>query len=62
MRYDRAPVSLDRDATYIVATYIRGGQPLGKVTASEVSVHRFRSIPYTDSGVFVHPWAGGVWR
>ena len=33
-----------------------------RLTIPEVSVHPFRSIPYTDSGVFVHPWAGGVWR
>jgi hypothetical protein len=35
-------------------------QLLGHVTIPEVFVHPFRSNPYTHSGVFVHPGAGGL--
>jgi hypothetical protein len=35
MRYDRARTSLDRHATYIVATYVAGAAiPKGSLTAS----------------------------
>ena len=41
MRYDRARVSLDRHATYIVATFLAGAQPLTPIRAR--SGQRYRS-------------------
>jgi hypothetical protein len=54
MRYDRARVSLDRHATYIVSTYIAGAGPLTwhsgrQPDAAGAQSHKPASTPTADS-------------